>query len=119
MILARGFYPGLSGAWAGSRAEGNYERAEALLRESLAYCREQREKTGIATCFEDLAGLAGRTDRFERAARLFGASAALRGIVGEADTFWTREGYEADLGHVRQSLGPNAFAGAVAAGRQR
>ncbi len=117
-IGARGFYPGLLRRLGGiAREEGDHERAEALLRESLMFCREQGEKTGIATCLEDLVGLAGRTGRYERAARLAGASAALRGITGDAGTFWTPDAYEADLGLVRQALGPSAFDAAVAAGR--
>ncbi len=117
-IGAKVFYPGVLRRLSGIAVEdGDFERAEALLRESLVYCREQGEKIGMATCLEDLARLAGRTGRYERAARLVGASAALRGITGAAQTFWTRDGYEADLGLVRRALGPGAFDAAMAAGR--
>ena len=117
-IGARGFYPGLLRRLGGiAREEGDNTRAEAFLRESLTYCREMGEKMGMVACLEDLAGLAGRTYRFERAGRLFGASAALRTILGGADTFWTADAYEAELALVRQSLGSSAFDAALAAGR--
>lgn len=117
-IGARGFYPGLLRSLSGiAVADGDFDRAEALLLDSLSFCREQGEKRGMATCLEDLAGLAGRTNRLERAGRLFGASAALRGLVGEADTFWARDSYGDDLALVRAALGPSAFDAAVAAGR--
>ncbi|MGQ0548739.1 MAG: ATP-binding protein [Armatimonadota bacterium] len=117
-IGAKVFYPGVLRRLSGIAVEdGDFERAAALLRESLVYCREQGEKIGMAACLEDLAGLAGRTGRYERVARLVGASAALRGITGDAQTFWTRDGYGPDLALVRETLGASAFDAAMAAGR--
>ena len=52
----------------------------------------------------------------ERAARLYGAAAALRERLGAAVVPWERPAHERDLAAVRAALGPAAFAAAWAAG---
>ena len=58
---------------------GDHGGAERLLRESLKIHRKLGDRWRIASVIENLAGTARARDLPERAARLFGASEALRG----------------------------------------
>jgi len=64
-----------------ANAQGDYERAGTLCRESLVLRQTVGDKEGIAQCLEELAGAAGGQRRPQRAARLFGKSAMLRETI--------------------------------------
>ncbi len=54
------------------------EQAAALLRESIGIARETGDRATIASCLERCAELTAAEERFDGAARLFGAADALR-----------------------------------------
>jgi predicted ATPase/DNA-binding SARP family transcriptional activator len=58
------------------------EEAEALLEESLEVARRLGDAHGIAVALETSAGLAATSGDADRAARLFGASDAVRSAIG-------------------------------------
>jgi tetratricopeptide (TPR) repeat protein len=70
-------------------AEGNTSAASACYSEALALFaglpswNEQRGRAGVAACLEGLAGAVARFDS-ARAARLYGATAQLRALIGQA-----------------------------------
>jgi hypothetical protein len=77
---------------------------------------------GPALCFvllalEGAAGVAGAHGQPERAARLFGATDAVRTALGVPVRPVDRPRYDRDVSAVRTALGPDAFAAAWAAGR--
>ncbi|HSH77819.1 MAG TPA: tetratricopeptide repeat protein, partial [Herpetosiphonaceae bacterium] len=100
-----------------ARALGDYARAATLLRESLLVCREIDWTLGCCFGLESLAGVAVDQGQATRAARLFGASEALReriGIVVDPDD---RPEYARDVAAARRQLDETAFAAAWAEGR--
>jgi non-specific serine/threonine protein kinase len=58
--------------------QGEYQRAAALQRESLAICQEVGPRWLTEVCVRDLAIVACAAGHYERAARLFGAAEASR-----------------------------------------
>ena len=60
-----------------ARTEGDHERAERLLEESLMLSVEIGDESNVAYCLEGLAGIAAFEDNLERAAQLWGAAEAL------------------------------------------
>ena len=98
--------------------QGDTGRAGALFSESLALSRAG----GLALYFvlqalEGAAGVAGAQGQPERAARLFGATDALRAAVGVPVRPVDRRLYDRDVTAVRAALGAETFAAAWAAGR--
>jgi predicted ATPase/Tfp pilus assembly protein PilF len=61
---------------------GDYERAVGLYRESLLLARDLKDYWGLTWGVERLAEVAERVGQLERAARLWGAAAALRHVSG-------------------------------------
>ncbi len=59
-----------------------YERATALLKESLGLYRDVGDRWRVASVLEGLAEVACDRSKHERAARLFGAAEALRETIG-------------------------------------
>jgi predicted ATPase/DNA-binding XRE family transcriptional regulator len=98
-------------------AGGELGRAEALLAESLGLNRDLANQHGTAECLERLAAIAEARRRPERAARLFGAAAALRDATGAPLVPFGRAAYERDLARVRAHLGETTFAAAWAEGQ--
>jgi tetratricopeptide (TPR) repeat protein len=100
---------------------GDYGRAVASFRESLALFREVGDKRGIALCFERLARVAGAQRRLTQAARLLGASEALREAIGVVPALSGRVSYEfgggGDRAAIRAEMGEEAFESAQAEGR--
>jgi hypothetical protein len=97
--------------------QGDYAAARSLHEEGLAIFRELGDKGGIAQSLESLAGLAAVWGRgLERAARLWGAAAALREAIGAPLPPSEREKYEREVGAARAALGEEAFASAWAEG---
>ena len=101
-----------------ARRRGELDRALTLSRESLDLWNEHRDPIGIATALQLLAGLAALGGRYEQAALLFGGAAATL----EATDVRIRQDelcrtYEADLAYVRDCLGAEEVATAMARGR--
>jgi predicted ATPase/class 3 adenylate cyclase len=95
-------------------------QAKALLAESLALCRDIGITYGIAARLNLAAMLCTTEDampsRLERAARLFGAAAALYATVGVRLGAWQAE-LDREVAAVHTALGDGAFAAAWAAGQ--
>jgi tetratricopeptide (TPR) repeat protein len=91
-------------------------QALELIQDSLALAREIADRPGMVECMETLAAVAGRQGEPHAGALLIGAAAAARAAAGAArqpdEDDWVRE-VEAEL---RDALGAEAFAAAVAEG---
>lgn len=100
-----------------ARGQGDYVSARSLHQESLTILRKLGDKRCIAASLESFAGLAVALKQPERAARLWGAAAALREEVGAPLSISEREEYDRETAVARESLGEEAFTAAWAAGR--
>ncbi len=101
---------------------GDDAYALCLYTESLALFYAGGDRVGVAWSLEGLAGACGALGQLERAARIFGAAAALREAVGAPVPPAARAAYDRALQAVRLQLeaasgGDDAFA--VAWGRGR
>jgi predicted ATPase/transcriptional regulator with XRE-family HTH domain len=101
-----------------ARAQGDGLAAAQQLTASLVGYREYwGNKREIASCLEELAGLAATMQHPMRAARLFGAAEVLRVSVGTPLPPVHRADYARDVALVRANMDEHAFAAAWAAGR--
>jgi predicted ATPase/class 3 adenylate cyclase len=75
-------------------AQGDPGHARDLFIEALNLHRARKNRLGISECLAGLAGVAGAERQSQRAARLFGASAALR--EGTGVPMWPAESAEYD-----------------------
>jgi predicted ATPase/DNA-binding SARP family transcriptional activator len=100
-----------------AQSQGDHAQAGLLYRDSLILCRKVGEKRGAATCLEGLAAVACAQKQAERAARLFGAAAALRDTLGAPLLLREQTEQDAHLALLRQTLGKPAFTTAYQAGR--
>ena len=91
--------------------------ATALYRQSVTRYRAASNTLGIVECIESLAFIAHRQAQWERAARLLGAAAALRGTIGTPLPLVDRAAIEDATAPTRATLGEAAFAAAWAAGQ--
>jgi non-specific serine/threonine protein kinase len=98
------------------REGGDLVRAEALAREGLAQAGRLGTRRQLALALETLAGTAAATGRGVRAARLFGAAAALRDSLGMPPPAAAAR-HHADVARVEAALGAAPFAAHLAAGR--
>jgi hypothetical protein len=89
------------------RGEGSQELA--LLKQALALSQEAGDMLGIARSLEGLAGTA-LVSKPERAARLLGAAAALREVLGAPVPAREREDHNRAVAALRTALGETAFA---------
>jgi hypothetical protein len=96
--------------------QGDDAQARSLQEEGLILVRELGNKQGIAESLESFAHPAARGRAWERAARLWGAAAALRDAISIPVEPNRREVWERDLGAARAALGEEAFAAAWAQG---
>ena len=94
----------------------NFTRMRERLAESLDIRRDSGDLGGIAWCLEKLAEAACLEGWPQRAARLFGAAAALRARLNAAMDGADLPHYERQLAAVRGRLAPDAFAAAWAEG---
>src|SRR5262249_26046334 len=85
--------------------------------ESLAICQETNHRPGVAQALDGLAAVASARGEPERAARLLGAAAALREVIGVTPPPAERAEHERGLAAVRAGPRPAAVAAAWAAGR--
>jgi predicted ATPase/DNA-binding CsgD family transcriptional regulator len=99
-----------------ARDRGDYTRALASYRESVELARHHRDRRFLAEALSGIAGVAVAQGRPERAARLLGATAALREQIGAAIEGWNRPTHERVVALVRAALSPAAFASAWSAG---
>jgi hypothetical protein len=80
-----------------------------LYRDSLTVKQEIGDDWAIAYTLEGCAMLAIRRDQAERAARLFGAAAAIRERLGAPLEPAKQAEYKADVAEARALLGQDAF----------
>ncbi len=97
--------------------QGDYGRAEATLKESLALFWELGYKWRTSYCLLALGRTACGLGQFERGARLFGAVAALRQVTGIGLPPSSLVEDERAMTTLRGALGDAAFAAAWAEGR--
>jgi DNA-binding CsgD family transcriptional regulator len=87
-----------------ARTEGESAEAEHLFHRALSVCHEHRLVPGIVAALEALAGIAVEQESTTEAARLFGATAAIRGASGLVRRPADQSGFEQDVARVRQQL---------------
>ena len=93
-------------------------RALALFRESLSLRKEMGARRGIAESLEGLAGMAGAAQgHHQRAARLFGAAAALRQTIGAPVPLVERAEVDRNVAATRAQLDEVTFGAAWAEGQ--
>jgi DNA-binding CsgD family transcriptional regulator len=100
-------------------ASANYSRATELHREALRVAREADDKNIVQLAFFGLANVAAHRGQPARAARLWGASEAVREAFDMRLSPMTRAfaGYENNLSTARSQLGEAAFEEAWAEGK--
>ncbi|MEA2515340.1 MAG: hypothetical protein QOJ59_4829 [Thermomicrobiales bacterium] len=96
---------------------GQAAQALPLLREALDCNRETGNRWYLAEALEAFAAAAARLDASTQAARLWGAAAVLREVLGAPVPPPDRARADAALAAVRDRLGEADFAAALAAGR--
>jgi non-specific serine/threonine protein kinase len=89
--------------------ERDWNRAVAQLSESLEVRRQIGDKSGIAWCLERLAEIAVARGHPEKAARVFGAAAALRDSIGSVIDPVDQPDYNRILEALRTELGEALF----------
>jgi predicted ATPase/DNA-binding SARP family transcriptional activator/DNA-binding CsgD family transcriptional regulator len=99
--------------------QGDGERAAVLFEEGLLLQRELKYKTAIFFGLAGMAGVAALREQPARAAKLMGASEALREVLGLslASLSHARYDYEGCIAAVRAGLGEEAFEAAWSEGR--
>jgi tetratricopeptide (TPR) repeat protein len=100
-----------------ARKRGEVARAEELEREALTLTWEQGDSRRSAEGLEELAATAGVAGQGVRAARLWGAAAAVREILGAPQPLIERADTEEAVAPARTALGEEPWAAAFAAGR--
>jgi hypothetical protein len=95
-----------------AQAQGDYARAGALHRESLAVFRDLGQKRDSLLCLEGLAWVAEAQKHAKRSPVLYGAVAALREATGAQAPPLDRASYARSVDRVRARLGQAAFAAA-------
>jgi predicted ATPase/DNA-binding CsgD family transcriptional regulator len=99
-----------------ARDRGDDAQAVALFTEGLALVAELGDRRIIALALDGVAGLAIAWRQPERAARLFGAAAALREASGLPVDPAHRAAHGRDIAAARAALGEDAFAAGWATG---
>jgi predicted ATPase/DNA-binding CsgD family transcriptional regulator len=106
----------LIGSAYAAREQGDVEQAVALFGEGLARFVELGDRRMVALALEGIAGLAGRWQQAELAARLFAAAAAVQEASGLPIEPAYRAAHGRGVDAARASLGEPAFAAAWGAG---
>jgi predicted ATPase/DNA-binding CsgD family transcriptional regulator len=121
-LRGTGDTPGFSNAHRGlaavARQRGEMGAAIAHLQEALRLARESVSTVDLLLCLEDLAGVASAQALPERAARLLGASEALRRTIGSVFLSREQSDIDQDILITRARLGEPAFEAAFAAGQE-
>jgi tetratricopeptide (TPR) repeat protein len=97
--------------------EHDYGASRSCLAECLALCLALGGKRVTAEALEGCAALARAQEQPERATGLYGASEALRAVIGAPRPPNEREEVDRDLAALRATLGEEAFNRAWSAGR--
>jgi len=97
--------------------DGDFELAAAHVKESLVSLRDSRERWLISRSFDTLAEMYSVQGNYHRAARMFGAAAAVREIVGASLFAFYRDSYEDRIVAARSGLGEESFNALWAEGR--
>jgi tetratricopeptide (TPR) repeat protein len=98
------------------RADGDVARAESLYREGLATVWQEKTLISIVDLFQGLGSTAAAAQRMTRAARIFGAEAALRDANGFPLDPGIEDDHDRNVTLAREALGEEAFAVAFEAG---
>lgn len=96
---------------------GNLESAKERLNEALLTFHEAGQKAEVAECCEALARVALEEGKYLRAARLYGAGAALLDEVGVTRPEADRPRHDAAMARLREALSPMEFNAAWELGR--
>lgn len=99
-----------------AHACGDYARAAALYRESVALREGLGYARDVAVCLEGLSTVALALGRPERVASLCGAATALREAVGTPLPPSDRDAFEQAVASARRALDERSFAAAWARG---
>jgi non-specific serine/threonine protein kinase len=99
-----------------ARDEGDYDAAQTAYQESLDLANEHGDRRFLAETLSSIAGLEAARDQPVRAARLYGAAAALRHQIDAPVEGWERSGYERGIERARSALPTEAFNAAWRAG---
>jgi hypothetical protein len=99
------------------RYEGNLDKAEAAYRETILQWRRLGHRAAIAHQLESFAFIALRREDGQRAARLYGASEALREVIGIAMTPSEKIEYDAEIARLRAGMDEGLLAAAWSEGR--
>jgi predicted ATPase len=97
--------------------QGDHARAVAIYRDGLVYFEQLGDKSGIADCFQGLAESAAMAGQPLRAARLLGATEALREAIGGHDWPHLAAHHTRLMQAARSQVPPAAWTAAHAAGR--
>lgn len=101
-----------------NRAQGDLSQARSLISESLAHHRYTHNCSHIASCTEELAAICCLQGETERAARLYGAAAAIRERFRTPLPKIEQANYDRDLLKLRSAMSEQAYAIAWASGQQ-
>jgi non-specific serine/threonine protein kinase len=99
-----------------ARDGGDHQQAVSAYRESLGIARGHGNRRFLAETLESIAGVAAARGDPERAARLYGAAAALRRQIDAPVEGWERPVYERGVELARAGLSAEAFEAAWSAG---
>ena len=99
-----------------ARQRGDFERAEALLREAVEHLRRYGAAIEAVSCLDELGRLALARHHPERAATLFAAATGLRDTTAVAMSAKDRAALAVDVDRARASLPPGSFADAWSRG---
>jgi non-specific serine/threonine protein kinase len=99
-----------------ARTRGDLQRAQTLYEENLAASPSHLSVVGTVYFLEGLAGVASAQGRMERAARLWGAAAALREARQIAPPALDATQQEHDMAAAQRALGIEAFTAAWTSG---
>jgi DNA-binding CsgD family transcriptional regulator len=99
-----------------ARDRGDLDGAMARYTESVRMAQDHGDRLFLANALTGVASVAASRGQPERAARIYGAAAAMREVIGVPDEVWERPAYERRVATVRAALAPEAFAEAWAAG---
>ncbi len=91
------------------RSEGDLDFAEHLVHEAMGPAVEAGVRPDTIDILETAAGIDGAQERYEEAARLFGAAHAARTTIGSVRFASERETYDLDVALVRAGLGDEPF----------
>ena len=98
------------------RERGELAQALAAYRESVDLTRDHGDRRFLVNAVAGIAAVAAATGRLEDSARLYSATAALRGQMGAGVEAWQRTRREQSVAHVQAGLSEEAFAAAWEAG---